>query len=148
MTTLKSTLTLGVAVVIASVVCSEAALADDPLMGKSPWNFQEQNRAAIARLIKEIEDPGSGGPSTILCGGTSGAGGQGATGSAAQAGANSSCIIVSNSGGAIIDTTQASVGDQTAGSSTSATTNNNNSSKSGGSIDEVADILNGNKQGL
>lgn len=148
MTRLKSTSALGMAAGIVSVLCGEAALADDPLMGKSPWNFQEQNRAAIARMIKEIEDPGSGGPSTILCGGTSGAGGQGAVGSAAGATANSSCIIVSNSGGAIINTDQASDGDQTAGSSASATTKNITNNKSGGSIDEVADILNGNKQGL
>lgn len=148
MTRLKSTLALGMAAGIASVLCSEAALADDPLMGKSPWNFQEQNRAAIARMIKEIEDPGSGGPSTILCGGTSGAGGQGAVGSAASATGNSSCIIVSNSGGAIINTDQASDGNQTAGSSASATTTNTTNNKSGGSIDEVANILNGHKQGL
>ena len=124
---------------------SGAARADDPLMGKSPWNFQAQNRAALAIAIKQIEDPGSGaggGGTTIVCGGNSGASGQGATGSASGATANSSCIVVNNSDGAIITNPQYSDGNQDADSSVTSQQNNL------GSIDEVAKILGGNKQGL
>ena len=122
------------------------ARADDPLMGKAPWNFTPQNRAAIAIAIKNVEDPGSGGgggAGTIVCGGTSGAGGQGATGGAAAATANSSGIIINNSDGAIVNHDQDSRGDQDADNEVKTKTNN-----SGGSIDEVARILGGNKQGL
>lgn len=128
------------------------AKADDPLMGKAPWNFTPQNRAAIAIAIKNVEDPASGGSGagTIVCGGTGGASGQGATGSAASATANSSCIIINNSNGAIVNSDQHSDGDQNADSTTSTKTNNAASKKNpgGGSIDDVAQILNGNKQGL
>lgn len=138
---------LGVAV--GSLLLATTAQADDPLMGKGPWNFTPQNRAAIAIAIKNIEDPGSGGAGTIVCGGTSGAGGQGATGSASSATANSSCIIINNSDGAIVHNDQESDGNQDANSSTNTQSNTNGgSNKSGGSIDEVANILNGHKQGL
>jgi hypothetical protein len=142
---------------IASAFAASAALAgsanaDDPLMGKGPWNFTPQNRAAIAIAIKNIEDPASGGSGagTIVCGGTGGASGQGATGSAASATANSSCIIINNSDGAIVDSDQDSDGDQDADSTTTTQTNNAAAKKKpgGGSIDDVANILNGNKQGL
>ncbi len=127
---------------------SGTALADDPFMCKAPWNFTPQNRASIAIAIKNIEDPGSGGSGagTIICGGTSGAGGQGAVGSASGATANSSCIIINNSDGAIVTNPQYSDGDQEATSSTTSQTNN--LGNSGGSIDEVSRILGGNKQGL
>src|SRR5262245_10984805 len=75
-----------------------AASADDPLMGRAPWNFTPQNRAAIAVAIKQVEDgTGGGGASAIVCGGTSGASGEGSTGSGSSATANSSCIIINNS---------------------------------------------------
>jgi len=112
--------------------------------------FVTPNRAAIAVAIKNIEDPGSGGSSgagTIVCGGTSGASGQGANGSAASSTANSSCIIINNSDGAIVQNDQISDGNQDSDSSVESTTNNLGSKK-GGSIDDVANILNGNKQGL
>lgn len=130
-----------------TALTSGAALAEDPLMGKSPWNFQAQNRAALAIAIKNIEDPGSsgGGGTTIVCGGNSGASGEGATGSAAGATANSSCIVVNNSDGAIITNPQYSDGDQDADSSVTSQTNNVTQNQS---IDEVAKILGGNKQGL
>jgi len=116
-------------------------------MGKSPWNFQPQNRSALAVAIKSIEDPGSGGSGagTIVCGGNSGASGQGAVGSASDSTANSSCIIINNSDGAIVTNPQYSDGDQSANSSTSSQSNTINQNNS---IDEVAKILGGNKQGL
>ncbi|MEQ1866940.1 MAG: hypothetical protein ABL996_20055, partial [Micropepsaceae bacterium] len=77
---------------------------------------------------------------TIVCGGTSGASGAGAAGGAAQAQANSACIIINNSDGAIVST------DQSADDST-VTSQNTTGSKSE-SIDEVANILSGHKQGL
>jgi len=145
---------LGLASMLGSALCFgafvNAARADDPLMGKSPWNFQQQNRAAIAIAIKNVEDPGSaggnGGAGTIVCGGNSGASGQGAVGSASGATANSSCIIINNSDGATVTNPQYSDGDQSASSSTSAQTNN--ITQNNNSIDEVSKILGGNKQGL
>lgn len=122
----------------------------DPLGGKEAWDFTPQNRAAIALAIKQIEDPGAGGPTTIVCGGNSGAGGAG-TGAGASATANDACIIVSNSTGTIVSSGQDSDGNQDADASANSKTSSANSSggrKSGGSIDEVDAILNGNKQGL
>lgn len=137
---------------VGAAALAGGARADDPLMGKAPWNFTPQNRAAIAIAIKNIEDPASGGSGagTIVCGGTGGASGQGATGSAASATANSSCIIINNSDGAIVNSDQDSDGNQDADSTTTTQTNNSSGKKKdgGGSIDDVANILNGNKQGL
>jgi hypothetical protein len=128
------------------LVLSSAAFADDPLMGKAPWSFSYQNRAAIALAIKNAEHPGSGtSGETIVCGGTSGAGGQGATGSAASSAANSSCIIINNSPGSQVHNDQTSNGDQT---STSTTTTKSSTGKPSGSIDDVSAILYGQKQGL
>ena len=127
-----------------------SAAAADPLGGKEAWDFTPQNRAAIALAIKQIEDPGAGGPTTIVCGGNSGSSGQGGTGSGASATANDACIIVSNSSGAIINSGQHSDGNQDAEASANSKTTSAHSkgTKSGGSIDEVDAILNGNKQGL
>ena len=132
------------AAVASSLSFAPAAYAD-PLGGKEPWSFTPQNRPALAVAIKNIADPGSGGSGagTIVCGGTSGASGQGATGSGASATANSSCIIINNSDGAIVQSDQQSHGNQSSNSSASSTTNNH-----GGSIDDVSAILQGNKQGL
>lgn len=139
------------AVAAMAVMSQETAVAD-PLFGKEPWDFTPQNRAAIAVAIKNIEDPGSGGSGsgagTIVCGGTSGASGDGATGSGSSATANSSCIIINNSDGAIVNNDQTSIGDQDAESTTITQSNSLSSSKKNGSIDEVADILSGHKQGL
>ena len=136
---------LGAGVVCLSLGATRAAWADDPLMGRSPWNFQAQDRAGIAVVIKNVEDGlGTSGVSTIVCGGTSGASGQGATGSGASSTANSSCIIVSNSDGTQINNPQDSNGDQNSNSSAKSKTSAAKSS----SIDEVSSILNGNKQGL
>lgn len=131
-----------------SVLALSHSAVADPLGGKEPWNFTPQNRPALAVAIKNIEDPGSGGSGagTIVCGGTSGASGQGATGSGASATANSSCIIINNSDGAIVHNDQLSDGNQSSNSSASSSTHNNSSS--GRSIDEVSAILRGNKQGL
>jgi hypothetical protein len=118
----------------------------DALGGKEPWNFTPQNRAAIAVAIKEIEDPGSTGPNTIVCGGNGGASGAGGSGSGSQATGNDSCIIVSNSSGAIVQTDQYSHGDQDAEAEVGSSAKSG--SKPKGSIDEVDSILHGNKQGL
>jgi hypothetical protein len=149
MTTLQQRLALGL-VAGSALFAATPAFADDPLMGKSPWNFTPQNRAAIAIAIKGVEDGnngGNGGAGTIVCGGTSGASGQGATGSGASSTANSSCIIINNSDGAIVTNPQYSDGNQDSDSEANSTLNNANSKKSG-SIDDVAAILGGNKQGL
>ncbi|MEQ1754190.1 MAG: hypothetical protein ABL973_08645 [Micropepsaceae bacterium] len=139
-----SKIVVGLSGLVACVSIAGTALADDPLMGKSPWNFSYQNRAAIAIAIKNAENPGSGtGGSTIICGGTSGASGQGATGSGASSTANSSCIILNNSPGSQVHNDQTSTGDQT-----STSTTKTSASKPGGSIDEVSSILYGQKQGL
>ncbi len=132
-----------------AVIAMTPAASADALGGKEPWSFTEQNRAAIAIAIKGIEDPVSAGAGTIVCGGTSGGSGEGATGSGSSATANSSCIIVNNSNGAVIGTDQNSHGDQDADSETNANnTNSKSKSKSVGSIDDVAAILGGHKQGL
>lgn len=150
-----SALLLGLPLVLAL-----PARAEDPLMGKSPWSFSYQNRAAIAVAIKNMEDPGSGsgGAGTIVCGGTSGASGEGSNGSGASATANSSCIIINNSDGAVVHNDQISDGDQTATSESSTASNSGVAGKprgkskkklpSAGSIDEVSSVLNGHKQGL
>ena len=128
----------------APALLSGAAVAD-PLGGKEPWNFTPQNRGALAIAIKNVEDgkgaggDGTGGGTTIVCGGTSGASGDGATGTAAKAQANSTCVIVNNSDGAIVDVDQTSVGNQSA----EAETETSNSSGPSGSIDEVAAVLAG-----
>jgi len=128
------------------LVLSSAAFADDPLMGKAPWSFSYQNRAAIALAIKNAEHPGSGtSGETIVCGGTSGAGGQGGAGSAASSAANSSCIIINNSPGSQVHNDQTSDGNQT---STSSTSTKSSTGKPSGSIDDVSAILYGQKQGL
>lgn len=148
MTTLQQRLALGL-VAGSALLAATPALADDPLMGKSPWNFTPQNRAAIAIAIKGVEDGnngGSGGAGTIVCGGTSGASGAGATGSAASSTANNSCIIISNSDGAIVSNPQTSDGNQNSDSDIDSKTINGG--KKSGSIDDVAAILGGNKQGL
>ena len=129
---------------VVSVLSAASAWADDPLMGRSPWNFQAQDRAGIAVVIKNVDDGfGTKGASTIVCGGTSGASGQGATGSGASSAANSSCIIVNGSKGTQINNPQDSHGDQSSSSSASSKTTNKS-----GSIDEVSAILNGSKQGF
>jgi hypothetical protein len=137
-----------------------AARADDPLMGRVPWNFSYQNRAAVAVAIKNIEDPAGngGGAGAIVCGGTSGSSGQGSNGSGASAGANSSCIIINNSPGASVQNDQYSEGDQTATSEANANTgtvssggrprHRGPSQGPSGSIDAVSAVLNGHRQGL
>lgn len=151
MTTLQQRLALGLVAGSVFIAASSAAYADDPLMGKSPWNFTPQNRAAIAVAIKNIEDPasaGGGGAGTIVCGGTSGASGQGATGSGASSTANSSCIIINNSDGAIVTNPQYSDGNQNSDSSAETKSVTSGGKKKSGSIDDVSAILYGNKQGL
>jgi hypothetical protein len=144
----------------APFVLASAARADDPLMGRVPWNFSYQNRAAVAIAIKNVEDPaGNGnGAGTIVCGGTSGSSGQGGNGSGASAGANSSCIIINNSAGAMVRNDQISDGDQTATSEANANTGTLGASgrprdrgaqgPRSGSIDDVAAVLSGHRQGL
>lgn len=146
MSAILKNVTLVLAVGCLSLISARAALAEDPLMGKAPWSFQPQDRAGLAVVIKSIEDGlgSGGGGQTIVCGGTSGASGQGATGSGASSTANSSCIIVNGSPGTQINNPQDSTGDQSSSSSAKTKTTNN----SGGSVDEVSAILNGNKQGL
>lgn len=153
MKTLSIGLLVAAAIGTGSLTICGAAAAD-PLGGKEPWNFTPQNRAAIAIAIKNVEDGNGaggvgGGGTTVLCGGTSGAQGDGSTGSGASATANSSCVIVNNSDGAIVSVGQDSYGDQSAEADTessSSTSNNTLQSQSNGptgSIDEVAAILGG-----
>jgi hypothetical protein len=142
------------------ILLAGTARADDPLMGRVPWNFSYQNRAAIAVAIKNVEDPaGNGsGAGTIVCGGTSGSSGQGSNGSGASAAANSSCIIINNSAGASVHNDQFSHGDQTATSEANANTgtvsrggrpgHGGQSGGPSGSIDAVSAVLNGHRQGL
>jgi hypothetical protein len=123
----------------------------DPLGGKEPWTFQQQNRAGIAATMKAVEDGGNGsgggsggGGTTIVCGGTSGASGDGGTGSGASSTANSTCIIVNGSTGSVIDVDQDSEGSQSSTAQANSTTASSQSP--GGSIDEVAAILGGSRQ--
>lgn len=137
-------LLLGVAAGALSLMSAGSAFAEDPLMGRSPWNFAPQDRAGIAVIMKNVESGFSAsGPGTIVCGGTSGASGQGATGSGASSTANSSCIIVNGSPGTQINNPQHSDGNQTSTAKANSKTTNNN-----GGSDAVSAILNGNKQGL
>jgi hypothetical protein len=126
----------------AVTMASGAALADDPLGGRAPWSFTPQNRAAIAVAIKQVEDGGGNGSGagTIVCGGTSGASGEGSAGAGSSATANSSCIIINNSAGAQVNNPQESHGNQDSESEVK--------TKKGGSIDEVSAILGGQKNGL
>lgn len=137
---------LSAAMGVAMLAGASVAQAD-ALGGKEPWDFTPVNRAGLAVAIKQIEDPGSGGSgsgsgTTIVCGGTSGAGGDGATGSGSSATANNNCVIINNSDGAIVNTDQDSVGNQTSNATAKSKTGTSSS------IDEVSSILNGNKQGL
>src|SRR5689334_5222055 len=115
MNKLNMGLIIGVA---AASFASGAARADDPLMGKSPWNFDPVNRAGVAVAMHDIENGGAGNGSgtTIVCGGTSGASGSGGTGAGSSATGNQSCIIVSNSDGNLINIGQTSDGNQSSGS--------------------------------
>lgn len=132
----------------ASLFAAGAAHADDPLMGKSPWNFDPVNRAGVAVAMKGIEDGGngSGTGTTIVCGGTSGGSGSGSTGAGSSATGNQSCIIVSNSDGNIIDVGQASNGNQgstSTANSQSSTSNNKGLAPAVSGADDVMAILNG-----
>lgn len=136
-------LVVGLSVLGGALMGSAPARADDPLMGKSPWNFDPVNRAAMAVAIKQVEDGsdgGSGNGVTVVCGGTSGATGSGSTGAGSSAAGNNNCVVVSNSDGAIVDVDQHSNGNQTAGSTANSTSNNSSSSSA---ADDVASILNG-----
>jgi len=128
---------------LGALLAGSPAHADDPLMGKSPWNFDPVNRAQLAVVMKQIEDgggAGGGSGTTIVCGGTSGQGGTGGTGSGSSATGNSNCIILNDADGNIIDVGQVSDGNQTSGSSAEV---QNNGTNNKGSIDDVAAILNG-----
>jgi hypothetical protein len=129
----------------ASIFAAGAAYAEDPLMGKSPWNFDPVNRAGVAVAMKGIEDGGngSGTGTTIVCGGTSGGSGGGSTGSGSSATGNSNCIIVSNSDGNIINVGQESNGNQGSSSTANSQTTNNKSAKPVSGADDVMSILNG-----
>lgn len=148
MTKLRQALLL--TAVCGALAMSAGAAHADPLGGKEPWTFQQQNRAGIAATIKAVEDGGngsgggSGGGTTIVCGGTSGASGDGGTGSGASSTANSTCIIVNGSTGSVIDVDQDSEGSQSSNAQANSTTANSQSSS--GSIDEVAAILGGPRQ--
>jgi|AntRauTorckE6833_2_1112554.scaffolds.fasta_scaffold65322_2 hypothetical protein len=98
-------------------------------MNAKPWGFTPQNRASIASLMRQVEQPPSGGgvgsvsADTIVCG----------AGDETAAKGNSTCIIMNNANGAI-DVGQASDGDQTASNASSV-----NSQES--AIDEIIDVL-------
>jgi hypothetical protein len=137
-------------VLMGLALLSAGSTRADPLGGKEPWNFTPVNRAGLAIAIKQVEDPGSGANgggsgTTVVCGGTSGASGDGATGSGASSTANNSCIIINNSDGAIVNSDQTSDGNQSSSSSTNTSTSN--STATSHNIDDVASILNGNRQG-
>jgi hypothetical protein len=87
MTNLRQALLL--TAVCGAFAMSAGAAHADPLGGKEPWAFQQQNRAGIAATMKAVEDGGngsggSGGGTTIVCGGTSGGSGDGTTGTGQQ----------------------------------------------------------------
>lgn len=131
----------------AAAFASGAARADDPLMGKSPWNFDPVNRAGVAVAMHDIENGGGsgGGGTTVVCGGTSGASGGGGTGAGSSATGNQSCIIVNNSDGNIIDIGQSSDGNQSSGSTANSqtSTSNNKLAPAKTGADDVLAILNG-----
>ena len=113
-----------------------ARAGGDPLLGVSPWDFQPQNRAAVAIAIRNAEEGsqigGNGGGTTIVCGGAAGAQGTQASGSSSSATANSSCVIINDSDGATANVGLSSTGNQSSSASSQA---------SNASIDEVAAAL-------
>lgn len=110
------------------VALSNSAHAQQPLMDS--WQFQQQNRASIASLIRQVEVDSSNGVvaaqaasvTNLVCGGD----GQ------SSARANATCIILNNAVGDV-SLDQFADGDQSASSSVSSSINNG--------ADEVLSLL-------
>lgn len=96
-----------------------------------PWGFTQQNRASIAALMRQAEQPGSANGSagvsadTLVCGGDA----------TTSAKGNSTCIILNNSTGSI------QVGQESNGSQTASTDDTINVSDNETEIDEVLETL-------
>lgn len=116
-------------------------------MNNNAWSPQASNRAAIASLIRQVEQEdsntnsgalGFAGSSVtqLICGSNSGEG----TGASANAQANSSCIILNNSDGAL-NINQDSEGEQTADAySTDTITIDETINEAGGADDVLATL--------
>lgn len=87
-------------------------------MANNPWSFQQQNRASVAALMRQVErekiNNGSVqlAPTSLICG----------SDGKSSASGNSTCVILNNSTGQI-EIGQDSKGDQAATSSTDTETN-------------------------
>jgi hypothetical protein len=97
------------------MLCAELSASASAQMSPQPWGFAQQNRASIAALMKQTENPtaatSAGSGDTLICGGGTGQ---------ASATANSTCIILSQASGQI-QLGQDSNGSQSSASSDSTT---------------------------
>ena len=114
-------------------------------LNNNAWSPQPSNRAAIASLIRQVEQDDTSSSSgalgfvgsnvtQLICGSNSG---EGTGGSSANAQANSSCIILNNSDGAL-NINQDSDGEQSADANSTAIT----------TIDETINETNGTDEVL
>lgn len=114
------------------------ALSANAQLINDSWGFNQQNRASIAALIRQVENEnnnasvvatGAGDIASLVCGSDGQASAQG----------NSSCIILNNSTGSVY-VGQDSEGDQTADSDVTETTNVEETING---ADEILDTLSG-----
>lgn len=111
---------------IISILCLAVAagLLSTPAsaqMSKEAWTFTQQNRAAIASLIKQNETSNRNG-TAVASGGTTLVCGGGSADANSSALGNSSCIILNNSTG-MLDIGQDSLGDQDSNANSELTSN-------------------------
>lgn len=120
-------------------------------LNNNAWTPQASNRAAVAALIRQVEqDDGASSNSgalgyagssvtQLICGSNSG---EGTGGSSANAQANSSCIILNNSDGAL-NINQDSEGEQSADANSTETTNIDETINGANNVDDVLATLAG-----
>lgn len=119
-------------------------------LNNNAWAPQASNRAAIAALMRQVEQDGSASNSgalgyagssvtQLICGSNSG---EGTGGSSANAQANSSCIILNNSDGAL-NINQDSEGEQSADANSTETVNVDETINNTGNADDVLAALEG-----
>lgn len=138
----------GFAVVASFIFAISTAHAQG--QNNNAWAPQTSNRAAIASLIRQVEQEGSNANSgalgyagssvtQLICGSNSG---EGTEGSSANAQANSSCIILNNSDGAL-NINQDSDGEQSADANSTDTVNVDETINEANDADDVLATLAG-----
>ena len=117
---------LGAAAVAWMLLLGAHSAGAQPGQNKEPWSGQKYDRAAMAVIMRQIDNGASASSNSVSAGATLVCGGGGGTSSAT---ANSSCIIINN-GSANINAGQASDGAQSAQSDSTTVTSDPNSMSS------------------